>query len=119
MLVEISGAGSSSVRVMIGGALDEGGVWDLRLRLSSLLSDRPAHVAIDLSNLRMIDDAGVGVLVAFCRRLRFRSGRATLMGLHGQPLTAFGKLAPEEVRSSGDDGPALSDSHLNTNPTTP
>ena len=86
----------------IGGALDEGGVWDLRLELSGLLADKPADVTIDLSDLDMIDGAGVGVLVAFCRRLRFRGGRVKVVGLHSQSLTAFLQLAPEEVASLED-----------------
>jgi anti-anti-sigma factor len=87
--VSSTGTGADSIRLTVAGELNEATVWDLRKKLATVVSNRPAHVTIDLTKLRSINDAGVGVLVAFHRRLRFRGTRTQSIGLHGQPLAKF------------------------------
>jgi anti-sigma B factor antagonist len=73
----------------ISGALDAETASQLEPMLDALFVHAFPRVEIDLSELRMIDSIGVGVLVAVYKRLRARGAALTFRGLSDQPLALF------------------------------
>jgi len=77
------------VRLSIEGQLDVQTVNCLRLMLDRVVERNPLRVEIDLSRLRLVDSAGLGVLIHFCKRLRLSGCSPVVMGLRGQPLAVL------------------------------
>jgi anti-anti-sigma factor len=64
--------------VRVGGVVGSSEAAELDLRLSLLITRRPARVVFDLDGLRLIGSLGLGVLLAFRRGLIRRGGRVAL-----------------------------------------
>jgi anti-anti-sigma factor len=79
----------SGARVSIGGNLDGATLPGLRMEVASLLGARPAVVELDLSHLRFVDNAGLGVILSFIKRLYAQGGALVLPSVEAQPLALF------------------------------
>ena len=76
------------VVVTIAGELDVTTTGDLEPALDEL-AGRALRVEIDLSQLRMIDSIGIGLLIGFYKDTRDRGGDVVLREAGGQPLALF------------------------------
>jgi anti-anti-sigma regulatory factor len=100
MTFSIVNTHADMVRVAICGCLDTTMIGVFRRELTNLLRSRPAFVDIDMSRLRFIDNAGVGLLLSFFEDLFRQRGRAIVHGLHMQPLDSLKAIMPEAVRAT-------------------
>ena len=75
--------------VTIAGELDVTTTGDLEPALDELAASRAPLVEIDLSQLRMIDSIGIGLLIGFYKDTRDRGGEMVLREASGQPLALF------------------------------
>jgi anti-sigma B factor antagonist len=75
--------------VTIAGELDVTTKGDLERALNELVAARAPRVEIDLSQLRMIDSIGIGLLVGLYKCARDRGGEVVLREAAGQPLALF------------------------------
>ena len=80
---------SKGTRLTVAGELDVNTVERLEPALRMVVRRPPVHIEVDLSRLRMIDSAGVGQLVGFCKRLRAVGCWPVIVGLRDQPLAVF------------------------------
>jgi anti-sigma B factor antagonist len=71
------------------GMLDAITVAELRPLVEAVVAERAPAVTVDLSSLRRIDSAGVGVIVSLIRRCRAFGGAVRVAGLRDQPLAVF------------------------------
>jgi anti-sigma B factor antagonist len=98
---------TNGTRLIVAGELDVNTVERLEPTLTMVVRRRPGHIEVELSRLRMIDSAGVGQLVGFCKRLRAAGCRPVIVGLRGQPLAVFQllqldrTLADPEIEAPG------------------
>lgn len=81
----------------IDGTLDAVTAPELRPTLDALVAESRKLITIDLSNLRLIDSSGVGVLVSLFKRARASGGEVRLVGLRDQPLAIFKLLRLDRV----------------------
>jgi len=65
--------------------------------LDALVEEERHSVRVDLSELRMIDASGVGVLLSLYRRFRAKGGAVTFVGVKAQPLVLFKILHLDQV----------------------
>jgi anti-sigma B factor antagonist len=86
MTFSISPGSDDVIDVTLAGELDATTAGDLSPTLGVLGERRPSRVNVDLSQLRMIDTIGLGVLVGFYKRLRQHGGHVMLRRPRGQPL---------------------------------
>ena len=100
MTFSIVNTHADMVRVAICGCLDTTMIGVFRRELTNLLRIRPACVDIDMSRLRFIDNAGVGLLLSFFEDLSRQRGRAVVHGLRMQPLDSLKAIMPEAVRAT-------------------
>lgn len=77
------------ITLRIAGALEVLAAPSLRQAADRLLREQRPAVAVDLSDLRLIDSAGVGVIVALYKRVREAGGHLQVVGLRDQPLAVF------------------------------
>jgi len=56
----------------------------LERELSALLGARPLRVELDVSRLRYVDGAGIGLVLSFARRLHAQGGLLALSGVEAQ-----------------------------------
>jgi len=77
-----------AVVVTIGGELDVTTTGALEPVLDELAARAP-RVEIDLSQLRMIDSIGIGLLIGFYKGTRDRGGEVVLRDAGGQPFALF------------------------------
>lgn len=64
-------------------------LWGLRRELFGLARRRPLRVEMELSHLRLIDDEGIQVLLAFFADVARQGCRCTVRGLRDEPLASF------------------------------
>ena len=79
------------------GELDALSSPDLRPMLDELVEDQRRDIAIDLSELRLIDSSGVGALVSLYKRVRANGGGVRFVGVTAQPLVIFKLLRLDVV----------------------
>jgi anti-sigma B factor antagonist len=82
--------GSTVLRVR--GELDALSCQELRLVLDTLAAKAAQGkcvVIVDLSELRLIDSSGVGVMVSLYKRVRANGGEVRFVGVTAQPLVIF------------------------------
>jgi anti-sigma B factor antagonist len=82
--------GSTVLRVR--GELDALSCQELRLVLDTLAAQAAQAkcvVIVDLSELRLIDSSGVGVMVSLYKRVRANGGEVKFVGVTAQPLVIF------------------------------
>jgi anti-sigma B factor antagonist len=89
MTVSVSRSSDGVYRLSISGNLDATTSGLLKQILDNTQEARPRAVEIDLSGLRIIDSTGVGVLVAFWKRLRALDTSLAFFGVRDQPLAIF------------------------------
>jgi anti-sigma B factor antagonist len=88
-------AGSALLR--LGGELDALSCPELRPVLDMLAEQAKCTVTVDLSELRLIDSSGVGVLVSLYKRVRANGGDVRFEGATAQPLVIFKLLRLDRV----------------------
>jgi anti-sigma B factor antagonist len=71
------------------GELDALSCSELRPVLDALAAQGQCSVVVDLSELRLIDSSGVGVLVSLYKRVRANGGQVKFLGVTAQPLVIF------------------------------
>jgi anti-sigma B factor antagonist len=71
------------------GALDALSCSELRPVLDALAAQGQCAIVVDLSELRLIDSSGVGVLVSLYKRVRANGGHVKFSGVTAQPLVIF------------------------------
>lgn len=71
------------------GELDALSCPELRPVVDALANETGCVLIVDLSQLRLIDSSGVGVLVSLYKRVRANSGDVKFMGVTAQPLVIF------------------------------
>jgi anti-sigma B factor antagonist len=81
----------------IDGTLDAVTAPELRPTLDAIVAEGKKQITIELSNLRLIDSSGVGVLVSLFKRVRSNGGDVRLVGLRDQPLAIFKLLRLDRV----------------------
>ncbi len=81
----------------IDGTLDAVTAPELRPTLDMLVTEGRKRITVDLSQLRLIDSSGVGVLVSLFKRVRAAGGEVMLVGLRDQPLAIFKLLRLDRV----------------------
>jgi anti-sigma B factor antagonist len=81
----------------IEGVLDAVTAPDARPIVEQVLTDRRMNVTVDVSNLRLIDSSGVGVIVSLFKRAKSYGGVVKVSGLKNQPLTIFKLLRLDRV----------------------
>jgi anti-sigma B factor antagonist len=79
--------GSTVLRVR--GELDALSCPELRVVLDALAAREKCVVIVDLSELRLIDSSGVGVMVSLYKRVRANGGDVKFVGVTAQPLVIF------------------------------
>ena len=89
MTFSISTTDAGITRLSIEGELDALTVSELRAGVERLQARRLSRLEIDLSLLRMIDSAGVGLLVGLKKRVQAQGGEVIVTGLRDQPLAIF------------------------------
>jgi anti-sigma B factor antagonist len=85
------------IHLRVGGALDVASAPKLREELEQIAEDKPKKVVCDVSELRLIDSAGVGAFVSMYKKMQTWGGSITLIGLRDQPLAIFKVLRLERV----------------------
>ena len=96
MLLHFGTENGSSV-LGIEGELDALSVVELRAIIDRIGKDRPPHVVVDLSRLRLIDSSGVGALVALFKVIRAYGGDMVVDGVRDQPLAILRLLRLDRV----------------------
>src|SRR5258708_38487275 len=81
----------------IDGTLDAVTAPEPRPTLDALVAEGKKDITVELSNLRLIDSSGVGVLVSLFKRVRSNGGEVRLVGLRDQPLAIFKLLRLDRV----------------------
>ncbi len=81
----------------IDGTLDAVTAPDLRSVVDQLVNDKKKSVTLELSNLRLIDSSGVGVIVSLFKRIRANGGQVRIVGLRDQPRAIFRLLRLDRV----------------------
>jgi anti-sigma B factor antagonist len=89
----------------IDGTLDAVTAPELRPTLDAIVAEGKKHITVELSNLRLIDSSGVGVLVSLFKRVRANGGDVRLVGLRDQPLAIFKLLRLDRVFPGQPGGP--------------
>jgi anti-sigma B factor antagonist len=62
---------------------------ELRIVLDTIAAQENCAVIVDLSELRLIDSSGVGVMVSLYKRVRANGGEVKFVGVTAQPLVIF------------------------------
>jgi anti-sigma B factor antagonist len=81
----------------IDGTLDAVTASDLRGVIDQLVDEKRKMVTLDLTNLRLIDSSGVGVIVSLFKRIRAGGGEVRIVGLRDQPRAIFRLLRLDRV----------------------
>lgn len=81
----------------IEGTLDAVTAPELRSVIDELVSESRKSVTLDLSDLRLIDSSGVGVIVSLFKRVRANGGQVRIVGLRDQPRAIFRLLRLDRV----------------------
>jgi anti-sigma B factor antagonist len=78
-----------STVLRVRGELDALSCPELRAVVDTISSMGKRVVTVDLSELRLIDSSGVGVMVALYKRVRANGGEVRFVGVTAQPLVIF------------------------------
>jgi anti-anti-sigma factor len=81
----------------IGGAVDSSTSEEFESRLEQCLSERPAHLVLDLSDMVYISSSGWGIVVKYMQRLGDSGGRLVLAGMNSMILKIFRDLGFEPL----------------------
>lgn len=84
MSFSITNLHAAGARLAIEGKLDGAVAFVLERELSALLGARPLRVELDVSRLRYVDGAGIGLVLSFARRLHAQGGLLALSGVEAQ-----------------------------------
>src|SRR3954471_19904650 len=88
---------SQETKLTVRGSLDINSAPQLGEEIDKLLANKPAHVAVDLSGLDLIDSSGVAALVKLYKGVRSAGGTVVMTGARDQPLAIFKLLRMDKV----------------------
>jgi anti-sigma B factor antagonist len=74
------------------GKLDALTVPEIRPEIERIVTEGPRKVAVELSELKMIDSSGIAAVVSLFKRLRRQGGEMKIVGACGQPKQIFGLM---------------------------
>jgi anti-sigma B factor antagonist len=80
---------AESTVLRVRGELDALSCPELRGVLDTLAAMGKRAITVDLSELRLIDSSGVGVMVSLYKRVRANGGQVKFVGVTAQPLVIF------------------------------
>jgi anti-sigma B factor antagonist len=80
---------ADSTLLRVRGELDALSCPELRDVLETLAAMGKRDVTVDLSDLRLIDSSGIGVMVSLYKRVRANGGQVKFIGVTAQPLVIF------------------------------
>jgi anti-sigma B factor antagonist len=80
---------TASTVLHVRGELDALSCQELRLVLDTIVAQEKCVVTVDLSELRLIDSSGIGVMVSLYKRVRANGGEVKFVGVTAQPLVIF------------------------------
>ena len=83
--------------LVIEGTLDAVTAPELRGVVDNIVGQNKREVTLDLSQLRLIDSSGVGVIVSLFKRVRANGGEVRIVGLKDQPKAIFRLLRLDRV----------------------
>lgn len=81
----------------IEGTLDAVTAPELRTVVDQLVNEHRKSITLELSQLRLIDSSGVGVIVSLFKRVRANGGQVKIVGLRDQPRAIFRLLRLDRV----------------------
>ena len=81
--------GAEGATLNVRGELDALSCPELRPVVDALASEPGCVLTVDLSELRLIDSSGVGILVSLYKRVRANGGEVKFAGVTAQPLVVF------------------------------
>jgi anti-sigma B factor antagonist len=88
---------NDETRLAIRGSLDINTAPALAEAIDKIVAGKPARVAVDLSELDLIDSSGVAALVKLYKGVRNGGGGITISGARDQPLAIFKLLRMDKV----------------------
>lgn len=83
--------------LVIEGTLDAVTAPELRSVVDDLVNEGRKEVTLELTQLRLIDSSGVGVIVSLFKRIRANGGQVRITGLRDQPRAIFRLLRLDRV----------------------
>jgi anti-sigma B factor antagonist len=83
--------------ITLEGTLDAVTSSDFRPVVDKLVAENRRNITLDFSNLRLIDSAGVGLIVSLYKRTRANNGQVRIVGLRDQPRALFRLLRLDRV----------------------
>lgn len=96
---------NGSTTLAVRGELDALSAPELRPLLDQVVADRCPQIAVDLSDLRLVDSSGIGALVSLYKRVRAYGGNVAFTGVTAQPLVIFKLLRLDVVFGLAPDQP--------------
>jgi anti-sigma B factor antagonist len=97
-MLEHSRAEHSGITVLsLKGSLNALTAPEVKRDIDALVTERRLMVAVDLSELDLVDSSGVGAIVSLFKRLRMIGGDVKIAGLQGQPKEVFRILRLEKA----------------------
>ena len=82
---------------VLSGVLDATNAARVREQLDAALVEAGDHLRVNLSDLRLIDCSGVGVLVCLFKRARDRGATVLFEGLCDQPRVVLAQLGLDRI----------------------
>jgi anti-sigma B factor antagonist len=84
-------------RLFLEGAFDAQSAPEVRPFLDRVANERPRRVVVDLAAVSMLDSSGIGLLIAFCKKVRGEGGEVVVAGAVEQPLMVIRLLKLEAL----------------------
>lgn len=86
-----------AITVTVRGSLDINTAAQLAEEIDKIVAEKVKTVAVDLSQLDLIDSSGVAALVKLYKGVRSAGGNVTITGARDQPLAIFKLLRMDKV----------------------
>ncbi len=97
-MLEHSRAERNGITVLLlKGSLNALTAPEIKGEIDALVAQKRLRVAVDLSELELIDSSGVGAIVSLFKRLRMIGGDVKIAALRGQPKEIFRILRLEKA----------------------
>jgi anti-sigma B factor antagonist len=92
-----------TMTLRVRGELDALSALELRPVVDALAEGEHQEIIVDLSELRLIDSSGIGILVSLYKRVRSHHGSVRFTGVTAQPLAIFRLLRLDVVFALNND----------------
>jgi anti-sigma B factor antagonist len=88
---------NNETRLIVRGSLDINSAPALAEEIDRIVGAKPRKVAVDLSELDLIDSSGVAALVKLYKGIKNTGGEVAMLGARDQPLAIFKLLRMDKV----------------------